>query len=73
MLALFLWKMKKVFTNAFQESLDKSNCEPIKIWVDKVSEFENRSKKWWLKKNNKGMYSVHNEDNLLLLKDSIEP
>ena len=39
MLELFVWKIKKVFTNGFQESLDKSNREPIKIWVDKVSEF----------------------------------
>ena len=37
-------------TNAFQEILDESNCKPNKIWVDKGSEFYNRSIKLWLEK-----------------------
>ena len=37
-------------TNAFQNTLDKSNCKPNKIWVDKGSEFYNRSMKLWLEK-----------------------
>ena len=37
-------------TNAFQKILDKSNCKPNKIWVDKGSEFYNRSMKSWLEK-----------------------
>ena len=32
-------------TNAFQKILDESNCKPNKIWVDKGSEFCNRSMK----------------------------
>ena len=32
-----------------------------KIWVDKGSEFYNRSMKSWLEKNNIEMYSTHNE------------
>ena len=32
-------------TNAFQKILDKSNRKPNKIWVDKGSEFYNRSVK----------------------------
>ena len=50
---LFLWKIKKVIkiTNAFQEILDESNHKPNKIWVDKCSEFYNRSMKWWLEKD----------------------
>ena len=36
-------KDKKVVTivNAFQKTLDKSACQPNKIWVDKGSEFSN--------------------------------
>ena len=37
-------------TNAFQECLDESDCKPNKIWVDKGSEFYNRSMKSWLEK-----------------------
>ena len=31
------------------------------MWVDKGSEFYNRSMKSWLEKNNIEMYSTHNE------------
>ena len=34
-------------TNAFQKILDESNRKPNKIWVDKGSEFCNRSMKAW--------------------------
>ena len=37
--------------NAFQSILNKSNRKPNKIWVDKSSEFYNRSMKSWLEKN----------------------
>ena len=37
-------------TNAFQNILNKSNCKPNKIWVDKGSEFYNRSMKLWRRK-----------------------
>ena len=39
-----------MITNAFQKILDESNCKLNKIWVDKVSEFYNRSVKPWLEK-----------------------
>ena len=32
-------------TNAFQKNLDGSICKPNNIWVDKCSEFCNRSMK----------------------------
>ena len=32
-------------TNVFQKTLDKSGRKPNKIWVDKSSEFYNRSMK----------------------------
>ena len=37
-------------TNAFQKILDESKRKPNKIWVDKGSEFYNRSMKSWLEK-----------------------
>ena len=46
--------------NAFQNILMKSNRRPNKIWVDKDSEFYNRSMKSWLEKNDIEMYSTHN-------------
>ena len=36
-------------------------CKPNKIWVDKCSEFYNRSMKLWLEKNDIKMHSAHNE------------
>ena len=48
-------------TNAFQQMLEVSNCNPKKIWVDKCSEFYNRSRKSWLEKNAIEMYSTYND------------
>ena len=53
--------------------LDESNRKPNKIWVDKGREFYNRSTKSFLQKIYMEMYPIHNEENLLLLKDSLEP
>ena len=47
--------------NTSQSILNKSNRKPNKIWVDKGSEFYNRSTKSWLEKNDIEMYSTHNE------------
>ena len=47
--------------NSFQIILNKSNRKPNKIWVDKGSDFYNRSMKSWLEKNNIELYSTHNE------------
>ena len=47
--------------NAFQKVLNKSHCKPNKIWIDKGSEFYNRSIKSWLEKNDKDVYSTQNE------------
>ena len=47
--------------SAFQKILKESNRKPKKIWVDKGSEFHNRSMKSWLEKNDIEMYSTHNE------------
>ena len=74
---VILLKNKKgiTVTNAFQKTLDESKRKPNKIWVDKGSEFYDRSIKSWLeKKNDIEMYSTYNVFNtkLLLLKDSSE-
>ena len=47
--------------NAFQSILNKSKRKPNKIWVDKGSEFYNRSMNSWLEKNDIEMYSTHNQ------------
>ena len=47
--------------NAFQKILDKLECKPNKIWVDKGSEFYNNSFKKWLKDSDIEMYSIQNE------------
>ena len=49
-------------TNAFQKILDESNSKPNKIWIDKGSEFYDRSMKSFLQNNNIEMYSTHNEE-----------
>ena len=41
--------------------MNESNRKPNKIWVDKGSEFYNRSMKSLLEKNAIEMYSMHNE------------
>ena len=41
--------------------LRKPKRKPNKIWVDKGSEFYNRSMKSWLQDNDIVMYSTHNE------------
>ena len=58
-------------TNAFQKILDESNRKLKKIWVDKGSEFYNRSMKSWLEKK----YCIQHimKENLLLLKYLLEP
>ena len=49
------------FVNAFQSILKKSNRKPNKIWVDKGSEFNNRSMKSWLQDNDIVIYSTRNK------------
>ena len=42
-------------------NVDKFGCKPHKIWVDKGSEFYNRSRKSWQQANGIDIYSTHNE------------
>ena len=53
-------------TDAFQKILDESNCKPNTIWVDKGSEYYNRSVKSWLVKNDIEIYSAHNEGKFVI-------
>ena len=48
-------------TNAFQKSSDESNRKPNNIFVDKDTEFYNRSMKSWFQDTDIEMYSTHNE------------
>ena len=41
-------KKSVTITKAFQKILDESGRKPKKIWVDKGTEFYNRSMKSWL-------------------------
>ena len=56
-------KDKKRYYNyqCLSKNLDESKCKPNKIWVDKGSEFNNKSMKSWLQDNNVEIYSTHNE------------
>ena len=48
-------------TNDFQKKLAKSRHKPKKIWVDKDSEFYDKSMRSWLQENIIEMCSTHNE------------
>ena len=49
-------------TKAFQRNLDESSRKPNRIWMNKGSEFYNRSMKSWLQDNFiEIMYSTHTE------------
>ena len=52
------FKKNKVFTNAFRKILNGSDCKPNKIWVDKGSEFYNRSAKSWLQKGERNIFNT---------------
>ena len=47
--------------NSFEEVLDQSSRKANKIWVDKGSEFYNRSMKLWLEGIDIELYSTLNE------------
>ena len=61
-------KKGTTINNAFQKILNESNRKPNKIWVDKGSEFYDRSTKSFLQNNDIVM-----KENLFLLKDVLEP
>ena len=66
-------KKGTTITNAFQNFLDESNRKLNQIWVDKSSELYNRSMKSWLEKMMKKCIQHIMKENLLLVKDSLEP
>ena len=70
---VFPLKDKKDVTivNAFQKILGDSKRKTNKIWVDKGSEFYNRSMESWLEKNDIEMYSTHNEGKSAVAERSI--
>ena len=66
-------KKRISITNDFQKILDDSKRKPNKIWADKNSEFYNRSMESWLEKNDIEIIQGKMKENLLLLKNSLEP
>lgn len=54
-------KTGKSITEAFTEIVAGSKRKPDKLWVDKGTEFYNRTFRDWLKENEIDMYSTHNE------------
>ena len=57
-------------TNDFQKLFGESNRKWYNIWVDKCSEFYEKSMKLWLENYVIQMYSIFK--NMLLLKDLLE-
>ena len=72
---LYPWKIRKdsTITNAFQIFFDESKRKPNEIWVDKGSEFYNRSMKSWLEKWYRNVFnaSVIGERFIRTLKNKI--
>ena len=54
-------KKSIAINNAFQKILDVSICKQNKIWIDKGSEFYNKSMKPRFQDNDIEMHSTHNE------------
>ena len=65
--------MSTTITNAFQKTLNESISETNKIWIDKDNELYNTSMKSLLQNNYIKMYQHIMKENLLLLKDLLEP
>ena len=65
-------KKEIAVTNAFQKILNESNRKPNKIWVDKVSDFYNRSMKLFLQNNAMETYSTHNERKSVIVETFIK-
>ena len=54
-------------TNAFKTIVMKSNRKPEFLWVDKGSEFYNKTFKEWLKLNNIDIYSTYNDGKAVVI------
>ena len=55
------------------KNLGKSIRQPNKTWVDKGSQFYNRSMKSWLQDNNMELYAPHNEGKDFVRNSLLEP
>ena len=66
-LVVFLKYIKGIkITDAFQKMLLESGRKPNKLWIDKGSEFYNKSLKSWLQNNSLEMYSAHNQEKFIV-------
>ena len=57
-----------IITNTSLKSLNESKRKPNTIWIDKGSEFFDRSVKSWLQDNDIEMYSTYNEGKSVVAK-----
>ena len=64
-------KEGNTITNTFQKISKESNRKPNKIWVDKGSEFYDRSME--LEKNGIEMYSTHNKGKSVIAERFLVP
>ena len=60
-------------TNAFEKIVDESNRKPNKIWVDKGSEFYNRSMNHFCRIMIQKCIQCTMKEKLLFLKDLLQP
>ena len=60
--------MKKVLHIDTSQNLNETRSRPNKIWVDKGSEFYNKSMKSWLQRNDIEMYPAHNKGKSVIAK-----
>ena len=51
-------KKGKTITKVFQKIVKESNHKPDKIWIDKGSEYYNRSMKSWFESNNRNFFNT---------------
>ena len=65
-------KKGNAITDVFQKILNEPVRKPNKIWVDKGSEFYNKSLKSWLEKDDIEMHSPHNEGKSVVAERSIK-
>ena len=73
MYRFFIWISKKIFqlVTGFQNSWIR--CKPNKNWIDKGSEYYNRSVKSWLQDNEVEVYSTHNKGKFVVVEDLLKP
>ena len=61
------YKKAKPVLNGFIGIVNESKRKPNKLWVDQGREFYNNLMQKWLDDNDILMFSIHNEDGMLII------